>query len=103
MSERTFFRNHSVSKILTFDPVIEGGQIVAHLIKKITKWYEKPNKTWNISTALIIIKTEVFRFSEKVRLGLRLGLRFNLCFSKTYVDFLDKRSFEEKFREKKFP
>ena len=99
MSERTFFRSHSVSKVLTFDLVIEGGQIVAHLIKKITKCDEKPNKTWNISTALIIIKTEVFRFSEKVR----LGLRFNLCFSKTYVDFLDKRSFEEKFREKKFP
>ena len=95
MSERTFFRSHSVSKVLTFDLVIKGGQI--------TKCDEKPNKTWNISTALIIIKTEVFRFSEKVRLGLRLGLRFNLCFSKTYVDFLDKRSLEEKFMEKKFP
>ena len=34
MSERTFFRGHSVSKILTFDQVIEGGQIIAHLIKK---------------------------------------------------------------------
>ena len=70
MSERTFFRGHSVSKILTFDHVIEGGQIVAHFIKKITKCDEKPNKTWSISTALIMIKTEVFRFLDKIRLGL---------------------------------
>ena len=70
MSERTFFRGHSVSKILTFDHVIEGGLIIAHIIKKITKYDEKPNKTWSIFTALIIIKTEVFQFSEKVRLGL---------------------------------
>ena len=39
MSERTFFRV-SVSKILIFDDVIESGQIVAHIIKKIMK-YEK--------------------------------------------------------------
>ena len=66
MSERTFLRSHSVSKMLTFDHVTEGGQIVGHLIKKITKYDEKPNKTWSISTALIIIKTEGFRFLEKV-------------------------------------
>ena len=39
MSERTFFRGQCF-KILIFDDVIEGGQIVAHIIKKITK-YEK--------------------------------------------------------------
>ena len=70
MSERTFFRGHIVSKILTFDHVFEGGSIIAQIIKKITKYDEKPNKTWSIFTALIIIKTEVFQFSEKVRLGL---------------------------------
>ena len=64
MSERTFFRGHSVSKILAFDHVIEGGQIVGHLIKKITKYDEKPNKTWSISTALIIIKTGFSIFGE---------------------------------------
>ena len=31
---------------------------------------EKPNKTWSISTILIIIKTQGFRSSEKVRSGL---------------------------------
>ena len=31
---------------------------------------KKQKKTWGISTALIIIKTEGFRFSEKVRLNL---------------------------------
>ena len=62
MSERTFFRGHSVSKIVTFDHVIEGGQIVAHINKKITKYDEKPNKTSSISTALIIIKTEFLDF-----------------------------------------
>ena len=31
---------------------------------------EKPNKTWSISTVLIIIKTQGFRSSEKVRSGL---------------------------------
>ena len=41
MSERTFFRGHIVSKILTFDHVIESGQIVAHAIKKITKYDKK--------------------------------------------------------------
>ena len=40
MSERTFFRGHSVSKILTFDHVIEGSQIDGHLIKKIAKWWK---------------------------------------------------------------
>ena len=70
MSERTFFRGHSVSKILNFCHFIEGSQIVAHMIKKITKYNEKSNKTWSISTTLIIIKTEVFRFSENVRLGI---------------------------------
>ena len=69
MSERTFFRGHS-GQILNFCHVIEGGQIVAHMIKKITKYNEKPSKIWSISTALIIIKTEVFRFSESVRLGI---------------------------------
>ena len=49
-----FFRGHSVSKILAFDHVIEDGQIVGHLIKKITKYDKKPNKTLGISTALII-------------------------------------------------
>ena len=57
MSERMFFRGHSVSKILAFDHVIEDGQIVGHLIKKIAKYDKKPNKTLSISTALIIIKT----------------------------------------------
>ena len=47
--------------------LVKGDQIVGHLIKKIAKYDEKPNKTWTISTALIIIKTEGFRFSEKVR------------------------------------
>ena len=28
------------------------------------------------------------------------NLKFNLCFPKTSVDFLEERSFEEKFREK---
>ena len=45
MSERTFFRGHSISKILGFDQVVEGGQIVDHSIRKITKCDEKPNKT----------------------------------------------------------
>ena len=44
MSERMFFRGHSVSKILAFDHVIEGGQIVVHLIQKITKYDEKTKK-----------------------------------------------------------
>ena len=64
MSERMFFRGHSVSKILAFDHVIEGGQIVGHLIKKITKYDKKTNKTLSISTALII------QFLENVRFGL---------------------------------
>ena len=70
MSERTFFRGHSVSKISAVDHVIKGGQIVGHSIRKVTKYDEKPNKTWSISTVLIIIKTEGFRSSEKVSLGL---------------------------------
>ena len=37
MSERTFFRGHSVSKILTFYYVIEGSQSDGHLIKKTAK------------------------------------------------------------------
>ena len=41
MSKRTFLKGRSVSKILAFDHVIEGGQIVAHLIKKIAKYDEK--------------------------------------------------------------
>ena len=28
---------------------------------------------------------------------------YNLCFPKTYVDFHDEHSFEEKFREKSLP
>ena len=64
-----FFRGHSVLKILTFDHVIEGGQIVGYLIKKTKKYDKKPNKTLSISTALIIIKIEGFWFSEKFRLG----------------------------------
>ena len=70
MSERTLLRSYIVSKILDADHIIEGGQIVGHSIRKITKYDEKPNKTWSISTVLIITKTEGFRFSEKVRLGL---------------------------------
>ena len=50
MAERTFFRGHSASKILEYDG--------------------KANKTWSISTVLIIIKTEGFRSSEKLRLSL---------------------------------
>ena len=57
MSERAFLRAHSASKILAFDHVIEGGQIAGHPIMKITKYDEKPNKTWSISTILIIMKT----------------------------------------------
>ena len=34
MSERAFFRDHSVSKVLAFNHVIEGGQIVCDLIRK---------------------------------------------------------------------
>ena len=64
MSERTFFRGDSVSKILIFDHVIESGQIVAHIIKKTTKYDEKPNKTWSISNALIIIKSGFSMFGE---------------------------------------
>ena len=45
-------------------------QIVRHSIRKITKYDEKPNRTWSISVVLIIIKTEGFRSSEKVRLGI---------------------------------
>ena len=70
MSESTFFRNHSVSIILNVDHVIEGGQIVGHSIRKITKYDKKPINTCSISTVLTITKTEGFRFSEKVRLGL---------------------------------
>ena len=44
MSERTFFRSHSVSKILDFDHIIEGSQIVGHSVRKIIKYDEKPNK-----------------------------------------------------------
>ena len=33
MSERTFFIGHSASKILAVDHVIEGSQIVGHLIR----------------------------------------------------------------------
>ena len=59
-----FFRGHSVSKILAFDHVIEDGQIVGHLIKKLAKYDKKPNKTLSISTALIIIKTVFSIFGE---------------------------------------
>ena len=45
MSERTFFRGHGASKISAVDHVIKGGQIVDHLITKVTKYDEKPNKT----------------------------------------------------------
>ena len=38
MLERTFFRGHSVSKILAFDHVTEGGQIVGHLIINSKIW-----------------------------------------------------------------
>ena len=37
MLERTFFRGHSISKMLGVDHIIEGGQIVDHSIRKITK------------------------------------------------------------------
>ena len=97
MSERAFFRDHSVSKVLTFNHVIEGGQIVGHLIRKKQNMMKNQEKTRSISTVLIRIKTEGFSFSEKVRLGL-LNLKFHLSFPKTYVDFHDERSFEEKFR-----
>ena len=70
MSERTFFRGHSASKISAVDHVIKVGQIVDHSIRKVTKYDEKPNKTWSISTVLSIIKTEGFRSLEKVRFGL---------------------------------
>ena len=53
MSERTFFTGHIVLKTSYVDHIIEGDQIV----RKITKYNEKPNKTWNISVVLIIIKT----------------------------------------------
>ena len=64
MSKRTFLKGRSVSKILAFDHVIEGGQIVGHLINKITKYDKKINKTLSISTALIIIKTGFSIFGE---------------------------------------
>ena len=70
MSERTFSRGHSASKISAVDNIIKSGQIIGHAIRKVTKCDEKPNKTWSISTVLIIIKTEGFRSSEKVRFGL---------------------------------
>ena len=70
MSERTFFRDHSASKISAVDHVIKGGQIVDHSITKVTKYDETPNKTWSISTVLIIIRTEGFSSSEKFRLDL---------------------------------
>ena len=55
------------SKILGVDNVIKGGQIVDHSKRKVTKYDEKPNKTWSISTVLIIIKTEgMFRSSKLV-------------------------------------
>ena len=57
MSERAFVRAPSASKILAFDHVTEGGQIAGHPIMKITKYDEKPNKTWSISTILITMKT----------------------------------------------
>ena len=38
MLERTFFRGHSASKILTFDRVTEGGQTVGHLIENSKIW-----------------------------------------------------------------
>ena len=57
-------------KILGVDSVIEGGQIFDHSIRKITKYDDKPNKTWSVSAVLILIKTEGFRSSEKVCLGL---------------------------------
>ena len=60
---------HSVSKILGVDHVVEVGEIVRHSLRKKMKYDEKPNKTWSISTVLIIIKTEDFRSSEKVCLG----------------------------------
>ena len=66
MLERTFFVGHNVSKMLGFDHVAEGGEIIHHSLSKKTKYDEKPNKTWSISTVLIIIKTEGFRISEKV-------------------------------------
>ena len=70
MSERTFLRGHNASKISAVDHVIKGGQIVDQSVTKLTKYDEKPNKTWSISTVLIKIKTEGFRSLEKVRLGL---------------------------------
>ena len=39
-------------------------------MRKITKYDEKPNKTWSLSTNLIIIKTKGFRSVENVCLGL---------------------------------
>ena len=65
MSERTFFRGQSASKISAVDHVIKGGQIVGYSISKVTKYDKKPNKTWSISTVLIIIRS-----LEMVRLGL---------------------------------
>ena len=67
MPERRFFRSHSASKILGIDHVIEGGKIVGRSIWKTTKYNGKPNKTWSISTVLIVNKAEGFRSSEKVR------------------------------------
>ena len=70
MTERTFFRGQSVSKILGVDHVIERGQIVDLSIRKAMKYDGKPNKIRRISTVLILIKTGGFRSSEKIRLGL---------------------------------
>ena len=69
MSERTFFRGHSVLKSLAVDHVIEGKVVkLMTLIKENNEIWWKAK--WSISTVLITIKTERFRSLEKVRLGL---------------------------------
>ena len=70
MSEKMFFMGHSLSKILGGDHVIDGRQIVHHLIRKTANYDKKPNKTWSMSTVLIITKKEGFRSLEKVCLDI---------------------------------
>ena len=69
MLERTFLADMFL-KILRVDHIIEGSQFIGDLIRKIIKYGETPTKTWSVSTVLIKIKTEGFRSSESVRLGL---------------------------------
>ena len=56
MSLRTFFRSHSVSKILGIAHVTEGGQIVGHSVRKITKYNKKTNKSRSI---LILFESQL--------------------------------------------